>query len=134
MSKNILRVHCLVILALGLSACTESPQSPPGLTADRIFVGDNILTMDDKFANATAVAILNDKIIWVGDDDEAISYQGEGTELMDAGGRLLLPGFIDSHNHIRYGNEPNSVDLSDAGDLLAIREKIRDRFFNSIHS
>ncbi|MCZ6711112.1 MAG: amidohydrolase family protein [Gammaproteobacteria bacterium] len=99
MSKNVLTVRCLVIFALGLSACTESPQSPGELSADRIFVGDNILTMDDKFANANAVAIRGDKIIWVGD---LTQWSGTATETIELGRRTLVPGFIDAHGHLAF--------------------------------
>jgi predicted amidohydrolase YtcJ len=71
----------------------------PGLTADRLFVGDNIITMDDKFAKATAVAIKDDKIVWVGN---ASRWPGTATEVVELGHRALLPGFIDAHGHLAF--------------------------------
>ena len=118
-----MRLAALAFVALlCISSCAK--EEPRG--ADLLIHNARIYTVDEARPWAEAVAIRADKIIWVGDDDEAVSYRGEDTEVMDAGGRFLLPGFIDSHNHIRYGNEPNSVDLSEAGDLLAIQEKVRD--------
>ena len=96
MSKNIRPARCLLIFILGLSACAESP---PELSADRIFVGDNILTMDDKYSNATAVAIRDDKIVWVGD---LAQWSGTATEIVELGRRALAPGFIDAHGHLAF--------------------------------
>jgi hypothetical protein len=118
-----MRKSALALLAL---LCVSSCTKDEGRGADLLNHNARIYTVDEARPWAEAVAIRGDKIIWVGDEDEAISYRGEDTKVMDAGGRFLLPGFIDSHNHIRYGNEPNLVDLSEAGDLLAIQEKIRD--------
>ena len=41
--------------------------------------------------------------MWVGDDQKAAEYIGAHTRVVDAGGRLLLPGFIDSHFHVSLG-------------------------------
>ncbi len=55
-----------------------------------------------KFAQA--VAIFNGRIIAVGTDDEVKPYIATNTEVIDLGGRLALPGFIDSHVHFLGGS------------------------------
>jgi hypothetical protein len=63
--------------------------------------------MDDKLPRASALAVQGDRILWVGDESAAAQFIGEKTRVLDAGGRLLLPGFIDSHFHVGLGGDPN---------------------------
>ena len=49
---------------------------------------------------------------------------GPGTEVIDAGGRLVLPGFIDSHNHVRLGSDTDCVQLAGAGSLAQVRARV----------
>jgi predicted amidohydrolase YtcJ len=96
----------LVWLALGCVAyagCSKKPAT----AADLVIRHANIHTMEDKNPRATALAVKEDKILWVGDDQNAEQYIGAQTRVVDAGGRLLLPGFIDSHFHVSLGNDPN---------------------------
>lgn len=118
MQRWVLASFCLI----WFSGCPNSEK--PG--ADLLIHNARVYTVDDSLPWADAVAIQGDRISWVGAEAEAEAYRGERTRVIDANGQFLLPGFIDSHNHIRYGNEPDSVDLSDAGNLSAIRERIRD--------
>jgi predicted amidohydrolase YtcJ len=85
-----------------------------------------VYTVDDSQPWAEAVAIRGDRIVWVGSDVEADAQKGDRTRVIDAEGRLLLPGFVDSHNHIRYGNDPNSVNLQGAASLKEIQDQIRE--------
>ncbi|MAI78814.1 MAG: hypothetical protein CL917_07740 [Deltaproteobacteria bacterium] len=116
-----------VFFVLSILSCTQE-KNP---AADVLIHNALVYTVDDGRPWAEAVALLGDKIIWVGDEVDAAGYRDAGTEVIDAQGRLLLPGFIDSHNHIRYGNEPDSVDLSGAETLAEVQETIRD--FASAH-
>ncbi len=69
---------------------------------DRIFYNGHIKTMDRH--EASAVCVANGKIAFVGSDGEALAGKTAGTELVDLGGRLMLPGFIDTHVHfLHYG-------------------------------
>ncbi len=99
MSKYILAEPYLLVFTLALTACTEPGQTSPELIADRLFVGDNILTMDDKFPNANAVAIRDDKIVWVGDVSQ---WSGTAAETVELGRHALVPGFIDAHGHLAF--------------------------------
>ena len=115
------------IFALSLLACAQEEKTG----ADLLIRNARVYTVDETRPWADAVAVRGDEIVWVGAEAEASAYRDDGTEVIDAQGRLLLPGFIDSHNHIRYGNEPNSVDLSGAEDLTAVQATIRE--FASAH-
>ena len=93
----------LGLACLGGAGCSNAPK----VTADLVVRHANIHTMDDKIPRATALAVLAGKIVWVGEDRDAQKYVGEKTRIVDAGGHLLLPGFIDSHFHVGLGNDPN---------------------------
>ena len=67
--------------------------------ADKIFVNGRIYTVDERRSWAEAVAVKGNKIIYVGKDEEAIALAGKGTEVINLEGRMMLPGFIESHAH-----------------------------------
>jgi predicted amidohydrolase YtcJ len=65
-----------------------------------ILHGGKVVTVDAAFAMAEAVAFdLEGRIVAVGTDAEVLALRGEGTEVMDMGGKTLLPGLMDSHVH-----------------------------------
>jgi predicted amidohydrolase YtcJ len=64
---------------------------------------------------AEAMAIQNDTIQYVGDNETGKRWIGRGTEIMDAHGAMIAPGFIDSHVHFMDGgNSLTAVKLRDA--------------------
>jgi predicted amidohydrolase YtcJ len=67
--------------------------------ADTIYVGDNIITMDDSHKSPTAVVLRGEKIVWVGDKAQITDWVGEYTVVEELNQRALLPGFIDAHGH-----------------------------------
>jgi len=85
-----------LILLLGIIACSPADQQPVQF-ADLIFIGDNIVTMDDS--QVTAVAVRGDRIIATGSNLEIMQLRNESTQLIELGDKALLPGFIDAHGH-----------------------------------
>ncbi|WP_317930415.1 amidohydrolase [Halioxenophilus sp. WMMB6] len=67
--------------------------------ADRVFLGDHIITMDAANDTANAVAIRGDKIIFVGDKSDTKALIGKQTEVIELGDNALIPGLIDAHGH-----------------------------------
>ena len=72
-------------------------------SADRIWTGGPILTMNDKAMRAQAVAERGGKIVAVGKKADVMKFKGPQTEVIDLGGRTLLPGFVDAHGHVLMG-------------------------------
>jgi predicted amidohydrolase YtcJ len=72
-------------------------------TADRIWHGGPILTMNDSAMRAEAVAEAGGRIIAVGKTADVLATRGPGTQVIDLGGRTLVPGFVDGHGHIFIG-------------------------------
>ena len=98
---------------------------PPAEIADLVVRNARIYTVDEAQPWAQAVAVKGERILWVGLDAEAGRFASDQTRVIDAGGRLLLPGFIDSHNHIRTGSDPDLVRLFDARTLKEIQDRVR---------
>ncbi len=114
------KLVCLVLTCLAVAGCSKKPTT----VADLVIRHVNIHTMDDKNPHATALAVQGDKILWLGDDRDAGQYIGEKTRVVDAGGRLLLPGFIDSHFHLSLGNDPNVARITGSS-LKEIQEQVK---------
>jgi len=112
-------VRLLAAVSL-MAACSHQPKVP----ADLVIRHANIHTMDDGHPRATALAVQGDKIVWVGDDKDADQYVTDKTRVVDAGGRLLLPGFIDSHFHVGLGNDPN-IERITGNSLKEIQQQIK---------
>src|SRR5919197_1010271 len=92
---------------------TSAGQSRPA--ADLIIINANVYTMDSKKPKAEAVAVLGDRIAAVGSNSEIEAWRGPKTRVIDAGGKLVLPGFNDAHVHfVNSGLALDSVQLKAA--------------------
>jgi len=101
----------LLVLLLTAAGCTPAPEVP----ADLIFLGGAVWTGVPGAPVAQAVAVKSGFIQAVGTDREVRALRGRGTEVVRLGGRMVVPGFIDSHTHfIDGGFQLASVDLRDA--------------------
>lgn len=68
-------------------------------SADAIFFGGDIITVDDTNPIAEALAIEGEKIVAVGPREEALRLKGSKTKMVDLEGRTLMPGLIEPHSH-----------------------------------
>jgi len=74
-----------------------------------------VVTMDDARPTASAVAVRGDRIVAVGGDDDIARWIGEGTQVIDCRGRLVVPGFIEGHAHFTsLGESKLRLDVSTA--------------------
>ncbi|SDZ77844.1 amidohydrolase [Microbulbifer marinus] len=104
-------VSLAAVLAFVLAGCSEKPESrapttaepgaasPAAEVADFVFTNGKVYTVDSDNSWAEAVAVRGDKIVYVGDNAGAEAMVGDGTEKIDLGGRLMLPGFVEGHFH-----------------------------------
>jgi predicted amidohydrolase YtcJ len=81
----------LALLALPLAARAQ--------TLDTILVNGKIVTVDDRFTIAQALAIRGGRIVRVGPTAEIETLKGPSTRVIDLGGRTVIPGLIDNHAH-----------------------------------
>ncbi len=75
----------------------------PGTHADLIVRNARISTLDDRGREGTALAVREGRFVDVGTDAEVMRYRGEQTQVIDAGGRRIVPGLNDSHIHLIRG-------------------------------
>ena len=87
-------VSALVLLAPGAFAAE---------VADIIYSGGPIITIDDGNPRVEAVAVKGGRIIAAGASADVMKLKGDKTELVDLGGRTMLPGFVDPHGHVTMG-------------------------------
>ncbi len=95
------------------------------MPADLVIVHGAVHTVDERLPKAEAVAVTGERISWIGDDEGAREHIGPATEVIDAGGGTVLPGFVDAHNHVRLGANPDAVQFFGATSLEEIHERIR---------
>ena len=85
---------CLLFAVLAFGGSTAVAQLP-----DQIFHHGKIVTVDEKFTIAEALAVRGDRIQAVGSNDDVLKLAGPKTKLIDLKGRTVIPGLIDSHVH-----------------------------------
>lgn len=98
------------------------------LTADTVITNGRVLTVDAQDTVAEAVAIRGKYILDVGSAAEMAAYVDEHTKVIDAGGKTVMPGFIDAHIHVgMYGlldhgiidlNYPAAKSIQEIQDLI----------------
>ncbi len=97
-------IHLLLVLTF--TACkVENP-------ADMIITNGKILTVDEQFTIAEALAIKDDKIIAVGSNSEIKKLADRQSKIIDAGGKTVIPGLNDAHLH------PEMASLSELEDTI----------------
>ncbi len=115
----------VIYLAVLVVTCPAvGQQSAKVAPADILIVRAKIYTLNPQAPWAQAVAIRQDKIVAVGSEEIVGKMSGIGTRVIDAAGKLVLPGFTDCHVHFYEG----SVALGQVSlDGLTAIEQIRDR-------
>jgi predicted amidohydrolase YtcJ len=76
----------------------QAHPSPSTAPADRVFLG-TVVTMDEAAPSASAVAIRDGRIVYVGDPGGARAFTGDSTVVTDLGDGVLLPAFVEAHGH-----------------------------------
>lgn len=95
---------------------------------DTIVFNGDIRTMDPHFPRVEALAITAGRIVALGSTAEISLLADAATRMIDARGRLVLPGFHDTHLHVQDGGEHSnsSVDLSEARTPEDLQKLLRD--------
>ncbi|RLA29052.1 MAG: amidohydrolase [Gammaproteobacteria bacterium] len=117
------RIITSLLIGLLLSACGDSSRIEP-TKVDTIFYNGKIVTLDQQLSIASTVVVDDGRIIAVGDDDVADGY--DAPTAVDLGGKLAMPGFIDSHTHIR-GRPQRYIDLTKTRSIEELRGQVSDK-------
>ncbi|MDA2933630.1 amidohydrolase family protein [Acidobacteria bacterium AH-259-D05] len=102
-SRLLLLFVVLVLSPLGYSQRSRSLEDlPPEVLAypEIILLNGKILTVDEEFSVVEAVAIRGELILAVGDDDRILKMAGPQTQTIDLEGKTVVPGLIDTHDHL----------------------------------
>lgn len=92
-------------LALALLACSMVAPALAAPAAETVLLNGKIVTVDDQFRIASAVAISGDRIVAVGSDADIRARITPETEVIDLAGRTVIPGLIDAHSHMVRASE-----------------------------
>ncbi len=112
------------IVALLLTVALASGPTP---TADTIIAHGKVYTGNSEQPWADAIAIHDGKIIAVGDEGTIIKLRSDATQVIEASGHLVLPGFVDCHVHFISGALGlGRVNLAGAKDYSDIQQRLRD--------
>ncbi len=111
-----------IVLVFLCASCGPAPSADVVYTNARIWTGEAGQPM------AEAVAVRDGRVIAVGSTESMKNFSGSPTIVVDVGGRLMLPGFIDNHAHFTAGGfQLQSVDLRDAKDEREFSARIASR-------
>ena len=113
-------------VAVGLAA-TRSPQSPSA-PADLVVVNARVYTVNPGQPRAEALAIRGHRLVHVGATADVLALRGPATEVVDAGGRAVIPGLHDAHGHVLgLGQSLQQVDLRDTASAQAVVDLVKAR-------
>ena len=111
-----------LLLAVGSAGACRPEGARP---ADLVVLDANILTVDEDFRAAAALAVRDGRILAVGTDAEIRALTGPDTRVLELGGKTVTPGFADNHLHGAGGGD--GVDLSGVRTMAELLAAIADR-------
>ncbi|TKB45968.1 amidohydrolase [Thalassotalea mangrovi] len=130
----------LSVISLLALFCTSFISNSAQTSADTIYVGGNIITVNDSQPTSEALAVKDGRILAVGNKSELIKLRDENTKVVDLAGKTLVPGFIDGHGHVfNTGIQALSANLLAAPDgkvnnIAALQEELKSWFANPENS
>jgi len=115
----LLSVFCVVLVPASFPATSTK--------ATVIVTNARVYTVDAKQPWAEAVAIANDTILAVGSKATVDSFRDANTRVIDAHGKLVLPGFTDSHIHFLEGSRVlTQVDLNGTTSIGEVQKRVKE--------
>src|SRR5579863_351136 len=115
----------ILFLSCALSSILLAQAKP---AADLIIINAKVWTVDKANPTAEAVAVLGDRFIAVGSNADVEVLRSPATKVINAGGKLLLPGFNDAHVHfVSGGQQLDNVQLKDVTNPEEFARRIAER-------
>ncbi len=115
----------------GLAAILVAALACPAQAVDLIFQHGRIVSVDDHFTIHEAMAVTDGKIVAIGHDADIIKTKTAQTKVIELGGRMVLPGLIDSHTHPTGASMtefdhpiPDFETIQDVLDYIAARARV----------
>lgn len=113
----------LFVCCLALTGCGESPVDER-MEVDAILHNAKIITIDAALSIQSAVAVQGTDIVAVGGEELLDRYKSPNTR--DLGGKVLMPGFNDTHTHLR-GWPRRHIDLTKTRSIEELKQQLRDK-------
>ncbi|MDH5501211.1 MAG: amidohydrolase [Gammaproteobacteria bacterium] len=118
MTRKTLLLLVSLLAACGGSGTGETPR------VDTVLFNGKVVTLDEASTIASVVVIDKGRIQAVGGDDLRSRYSA--TNSTDLQGRMVMPGFVDSHTHIR-GQPKRYIALNDTRSIRELKQLVRDK-------
>jgi len=127
MSLLSLRVGA-ALLFLATSLAAQQPAAPREEPADLVLLNAKVWTVEKENSLAEAVAIRGQRIVRVGTNADVRPLIRDGhTRVLDLGGKLVLPGFIDNHTHFaQAGRLLLGLNLLDVNEPEEFRKRVAE--------
>lgn len=99
------------------------------MKADLVVINANIVTMDPLFPRVSAMAVRAGRVVALGTNAEIAALASASTEVIDAKGRLVLPGFQDTHIHLQDSGlgHSRSAELAEARTIAELQGAMREQ-------
>ena len=96
-----------LLVGLAVAVALHAQQAP----VDTILTNGKIITVNDRFTVAQAVAIRGDRFVAVGTNQEITRLAGPNTRRVDLGGKAVIPGLIEAHAHLMRAAETWAIEV-----------------------
>ncbi|HEV8272455.1 MAG TPA: amidohydrolase family protein, partial [Chitinophagaceae bacterium] len=93
-------INYLPAVILFFLSCNTASRNSSTETAELVINNGKVYTVNKNQPDAEALAVKDGKIIFVGNNADVKKYIGNNTEVIDAKGQFVMPGFIEGHGHI----------------------------------
>ena len=118
---------CWLVIFPILVGCGAEQQADMGTqkeAADLVLLNGKVLVVDPLFSIEEVLVVRDGRVLAVG--DAAIADRYSAAEVVDLGGKVLMPGFNDSHTHIE-GNARRYIDLNKVGSIQNLQHLIKEK-------
>ena len=122
-NKSFIALFCALLSACGQDDSSNTAGSD-GQNVDLILTNGKVLTIDEQFSIHNTIVVNDGLIVATGEADLASRYQSDN--ILDLGGKVLMPGFNDSHTHIR-GRPQRYIELGNVTSIIEIQDLIRSK-------
>lgn len=115
------KLNLLLVALLIFTACT------PKKSASLVVKGGKIYTVNNGNEVAEAIAVDENKIVFVGSEADVREHIGDNTEVIDLAGKILTPGFIEGHGHLMgVGYNELNLNLADVKSYEEMIERVKE--------
>ena len=123
-----MNIQHVIVITVILSIISVKPTlSQTQSKADLVVKNANVYTMDAVRSWKQALAVKDGRLVFIGNNTNIKTWIGQRTKVVDAGGRLILPGFHDTHVHLALAaSRQHWCDLGYPKTLAATQEAIRN--------